>query len=666
MIAELGLAALWLAAALAVLQLIAGALAQRESSGELASLVRPAAIIQGILAGFSFLMLLLLFAQTDLSVKLVAMNSHSDKPMIFKLAGAWGNHEGSMLLWITVMALAGGLIGWLEKRLPEKTMQATLASQGFVAIGFYAFLLLSSNPFERLPEPAVEGLGLNPLLQDIGLAFHPPTLYFGYVGLSVAFSFAVGALLTRQVGPDFARAMRPWVLGAWIFLTLGITAGSYWAYYELGWGGWWFWDPVENASLMPWLAATALLHSVSVLASRDALRAWTIMLGVVAFSMSMVGTFLVRSGILTSVHAFAVDPERGSFILFLLVLYIGGALALFALRASSISEGERFSIASREGALVVNNVMLSAILGVVLMGTLYPLLTEAFNVRVSVGPPYFNPVGAVFVVPMLLVMAVGPLLRWRQDSVERIKLPVFIVLGITLAVLVGVAVFAEVSILPLLGLALAVGVAVGSFMPLRGRKLTRVPIATWGMVVAHFGIAVALFGMASESAFSEEKLAAVAVGDSTQVNEWTVVLQSVDPVAGPNWTALEGKLSASYDGGTPVAVAPQSRNFWAPPQNTAESELITRWNGQLYAVLGNQTDDGRWQLRLWWKPFVTFIWYGGILIALGGLLALIGRLSGDLKRRRVRARGDERRADLAKERASRPKGKKKRADKVPA
>ena len=452
MIAELGLAALWLAAALAGLQLLAGALAQRQGGAELAVLVRPAAIVQGLLAGFSFLMLLVLFAQTDLSVKLVAMNSHSEKPMLFKLSGAFGNHEGSMLLWITVMALAGALIAAVERRLPEKTMLATLAAQAFVGIGFYAFLLLSSNPFERLPVPALEGMGLNPLLQDIGLVFHPPTLYIGYVGLSVAFSFAVGALLTRQVTPDFARAMRPWVLGAWIFLTLGITAGSYWAYYELGWGGWWFWDPVENASLMPWLAATALLHSASVLASRDALRAWTIMLGVVAFSMSMVGTFLVRSGILTSVHAFAVDPERGSFILGLLVVYIGGALLLFALRAGTVAEGERFSATSREGALVFNNVMLSAILGIVLVGTLYPLVTEAFDVRVSVGPPYFNPVGAIFVVPMLIVMAIGPLLRWRRDSLARIRLPLAIIGSISLTALILVSLMTSIGVLPLLGL----------------------------------------------------------------------------------------------------------------------------------------------------------------------------------------------------------------------
>ena len=647
MLAELGLAALWLAAALSALQLIGGALALRDPQGEIAQLVRPAAIMQGVLAGFAFLMLLWLFAVTDLSVKLVATNSHSDKPMIFKLAGTWGNHEGSMLLWITVMAMAGGLIGWLERRLPEKTMMATLSAQAFVGLGFYAFLLLSSNPFERLPEPALQGMGLNPLLQDIGLAFHPPTLYFGYVGLSVAFSFAVGALITRQVNPDFARAMRPWVLGAWIFLTLGITAGSYWAYYELGWGGWWFWDPVENASLMPWLAATALLHSVSVLAARDALRTWTIMLGVIAFSMSMLGTFLVRSGILTSVHAFAVDPERGSFILVLLILYIGGALLLFGLRASSISEGDRFSFTSREGALVFNNVMLSAILGIVLLGTLYPLLTEAFDVRVSVGPPYFNPVGAIFTIPMLMVMAVGPLLRWRQDSFERVKTPILISAAVMVAVLILVVVLGSYSILADLGLAVAVALAIGSFMPLRGRKLTRVPIATWGMVVAHFGIAVALFGMASESAFSEEKLAAVAVGDSTQVGPWTVKLDAVKPVAGPNWTAIQGDLAASYSGGTPRELTPQSRNFWAPPQETTESVLATRWNGQLYAVIGNQAGDGRWQLRLWWKPFVTLIWYGGILVALGGLLALIGRLRTDLKRRYVTKRAKMRRAELA-------------------
>jgi len=646
-IAEIGLVALWLAAALAALQFIGALAGVRNGEADLAALVRPAASLQAALCGIAFVALLWVFAITDLSVKLVASNSHSLKPMIFKLSGAWGNHEGSMLLWITVMAVAGGAIALLERRLPEKTMLATLGSQAFVGLGFYAFLLLSSNPFERLAETPVEGNGLNPLLQDVGLAFHPPTLYIGYVGLSVAFSFAVGALLTRQVTPEFAKVMRPWVLGSWIFLTIGITAGSYWAYYELGWGGWWFWDPVENASLMPWLAATALLHSASVLAARDALRTWTIMLGVIAFSMSMLGTFLVRSGILTSVHAFAVDPERGSFILGLLVLYIGGALAVFALRAGTVSEGKRFALLSREGALVVNNIALSAILGIVLLGTLYPLLTEAFDVRVSVGPPYFNPVGAIFFLPMLLVLIVGPLLRWRSDKAARIKLPVLIALAAGLAVLVLAALLSEITILPLLGLALSIAVGIASFMPLRGRSLRRLPLAVWGMVFAHLGVAVALFGMSADSAFQQERLVAIAIGDVTQVGPWQARLNSVTPVAGPNWTAMQANLTVQHGETGERAANPQSRSFWSPATETSEVALITRWNGQLYVAVGNQAADGRWQLRLWWKPFVTWIWYGGLIIAFGGTLALIGRLTTDLRRRAAVRKGAERRVDAA-------------------
>jgi cytochrome c-type biogenesis protein CcmF len=635
-IAELGLALLWMAGALALLQLAAGAFALTSKGRDLSGVVRPVAVAQGVLCGLSFVALLIVFLRTDLSVKLVADNSHSLKPFIYKLAGTWGNHEGSMLLWVTVMSLAGSFVALFERRLREATMIATLAGQAFVSLGFYAFLLLSSNPFERLPAPPAEGNGLNPLLQDIGLAFHPPTLYFGYVGLSIAFSFAVGALITRDVGPNFARAMRPWVLGAWIFLSLGITAGSYWAYYELGWGGWWFWDPVENASLMPWLAATALLHSASVLAARNALRAWTVMLGVVAFSMSMIGTFLVRSGILTSVHAFAVDPERGSFILALLAIYIGGALALFAVRAATVTEGARFSIVSREASLVVNNVMLSVILGVVLVGTLYPLLTEAFGEKVSVGPPYFNPMGAVFFVPMLLVMAVGPLLRWRSDAAARVS-PVLAVPALAAAgTALGLVLLAPtVKPLAFLGIALAVGLAIASVLPLFGRNLRRTPLPVWGMVVAHFGIAVALFGVACDSAFSTEKLVASRPGETHAVGPWQVTLRDVEPMAGPNWTALQATMAARYDGGEPTIVAPQARNFTSPPQQTSESALLTRWNGQLYAVLGEQADDDRWQLRLWWKPFVPMIWYGGILIGLGGLLALIGRIARDVKRSRA-------------------------------
>jgi len=648
MIAETGLALLWLAGALAMLQFASGVWALAGGDGQMreqpAATVRPAAVMQGVLAALSFCALMILFIRTDLSVLLVASNSHSDKPLIFKLAGTWGNHEGSMLLWATVMGLAGALVALVERRLPEKTIVATLAAQAFVSLGFYAFLLFSSNPFERLPTPPMDGAGLNPLLQDIGLAFHPPTLYFGYVGLSVAFSFAVGALVTREVGPAFARAMRPWVLGAWIFLTVGITAGSYWAYYELGWGGWWFWDPVENASLMPWLAATALLHSAGVLASRDALRTWTIMLGVVAFSMSMVGTFLVRSGILTSVHAFAVDPERGTFILVLLGIYIGGALTLFGLRATSIQEGKQFTLISREAGLVFNNVMLTAILAIVLLGTLYPLVTEAFDTRVSIGPPYFNPVGAIFALPMMAVMAVGPLLRWRGDRAGRVAKPLLLPAAATLATLIAAVVLSPDSgILPLLGLALAAGLAIASVLPLAGRNLRRTPLPVWGMVVSHLGLAVAVAGMASESAFSIEKLVAAQVGDSVGVGPWDIELAAIDPVAGPNWTALQADMQARYRGAAPIALHPQSRTFTSPVQTTSESALATRWNGQLYAVVGEQGEDGRWQLRLWWKPFVPLIWLGGLLIAFGGALALVGRIASGWRRQASMRRIAERR-----------------------
>jgi cytochrome c-type biogenesis protein CcmF len=627
MIAEAGLAALWLAAALSLLQLALGAMALRPGGEALIATIRPIAIAQAALAALAFLALILLFLRTDLSVALVAANSHSMKPWIYKFAGTWGNHEGSMLLWITVLALSGAAVALLERRLAERTLTATLAAQAAIGLGFYAFLLFASNPFDRLVPTPAEGNGLNPLLQDPGLAFHPPTLYFGYVGISVAFSFAVGALITRDVGPIFARAMRPWILGAWIFLTIGIVAGSYWAYYELGWGGWWFWDPVENASLMPWLAATALLHSVTVLATRGALRAWTLMLAVVAFSMSMVGTFLVRSGILTSVHAFAVDPQRGAFILVLLALYIGGALTLFGLRISTVKEGSTFELVSREGALVANNLFLSVILALVLIGTLYPLATEAVGEQISVGPPYFNAVTGPIALALVIVMAMGPLLRWRRDSfgalVRRLALPVLLS-ALTLFAVVLLA--PGIGILPLLGLVLAIGVGLASLAPLWKRKLRRTPLFVWGMVISHLGIAVSLAGMASESAFSQERLVAARPGETVAIGPYSVRFDSVDPVAGPNWTAIEAKLTIRRGDGAAFELRPQARMFWSPPTPTSEAAIATRWNGQLYTVLGEDDPSGRWQLRLWWKPFVTLIWLGGGLVAFGGLLSLIGRL----------------------------------------
>ena len=647
MIAEAGLAALWLAAALASLQLALAALGLARSrdgaalGGELLAAARPLAVVQGGVAALAMACLIAVFAHSDMSVRLVVENSHSAKPMIYKLAGAWGNHEGSMLLWVAVLALAGAAVALLEHRLDERTAVATLGAQAAIALGFYAFLLFASNPFARVVPAPADGMGLNPLLQDPGLAFHPPTLYIGYVGLSVAFSFAVGALVTRDVGPAFARAMRPWVLGAWIFLTLGITAGSYWAYYELGWGGWWFWDPVENASLMPWLAATALLHSVTVLATRDGLRAWTVMLAVVAFSMSMVGTFLVRSGILTSVHAFAVDPRRGAFILALLAIYIGAALLLFALRVGTVREGTRFDPVSREGALVANNLLLCVILGVVLIGTLYPLVAAGFGVQLSVGPPFFNKAAGPVALLLVVAMAAGPLLRWRRDEGSAVAERLFVPLAVALFLFAGLVVLGGgIGWMPLVGLALAGGLAAASVAPLWKRNLARTPLTVWGMVAAHLGIAISLAGMACDSAFTAERLVAARVGEPVTVGPYAVTLAGVAPVVGDNWTALEGRLvvhrGAAGEGDT-VLLRPQSRFFANPPTTTNETAILTTWDGQLYTVLGQPDGAGRFQLRLWWKPMVTLIWAGGALVAIGGALALVGRLARERRatRRRV-------------------------------
>jgi len=633
--AEAGLAALWFAAALAALQLVMAAMGLRTGREDVLAATRPIAVVQGVLAAIAMGCLVSVFLASDMSVRLVVENSHSAKPWLYKLAGAWGNHEGSMLLWVTILGIAGGAVALLERRLSERSLIATLGAQATIALGFYAFLLFASNPFARVFPAPPDGLGLNPLLQDPGLAFHPPTLYIGYVGLSVAFSFAVGALVTRDVGPAFARAMRPWVLGAWIFLTLGITAGSYWAYYELGWGGWWFWDPVENASLMPWLAATALLHSVTVLATRDGLRAWTVMLAVVAFSMSMIGTFLVRSGILTSVHAFAVDPRRGAFILALLAIYIGGALALFALRVGTVREGARFELLSREGGLVANNLLLSVILGIVLIGTLYPLVAAGFGVQLSIGAPFFNKAAGPVALVLLAVMAAGPLIRWRRDDagelMERLLLPI----AAACFSFAGLFLLGEsMRLLPLIGLSLAAGLAVASVAPLWKRNLRRTPLFTWGMVVAHLGIAVSLAGMACDSAFTQERLVAVRPGEPVSVGPFSVTLVGIRPLIGENWSGLEAHLAAARGGNT-LVLTPQLRFFANPPTNTNETAISTRWDGQLYTVLGQPDGTGRWQLRLWWKPFVTLIWAGGALIALGGALSLLGRVS---RERRVALR----------------------------
>ena len=644
MIAEAGLAALWLAAGLAAYQFLLMILALR-SDIDVARPMRTVAVVQGGLTLIAFAMLLLVFARSDMSVALVFANSHSAKPFMYKVAGAWGNHEGSMLMWVTILAVAGAFVALFSRRTGERTLIAGLGSQAVLALGFYAFLLIASNPFSRLFPAPPDGQGLNPLLQDPGLAFHPPTLYLGYVGLSVAFSLAVGALLTGEVDSRLARAMRPWVLGAWILLTLGITAGSYWAYYELGWGGYWFWDPVENASLMPWLAATALLHSINVLAARGALKAWTMMLAVIAFSMSMVGTFLVRSGILTSVHAFAIDPERGTFLLALLAIYVGAAFVLFAVRGATLKEGEPFELVSRESGLVINNLILSVILGIVFLGTLYPLFVEAVSgEKLSVGAPYFNAVAGPLALVLAVLVGIGPLLSWRRERrpvFGQLKIPAL--LGAT-AFAITLILAPRIGILPRLGFTVAAFLAGASILPLAVRNPLRAPLPTWGLVVAHFGIAVALAGMAANAAFTSERLAIARTGETLSVGPWLVQLQGITPTAGKNWTAIEAELRASRGAG-PVILMPQTRYFSDPPTETNEAAIQTFWNGQLYTVIGKADPSGGWQLRLWWKPFVTLIWAGGALIALGGALALFGRLW--RLRQRTAARADWRKGRYA-------------------
>ncbi|MGB7405512.1 MAG: heme lyase CcmF/NrfE family subunit, partial [Pacificimonas sp.] len=472
MIVESGHFALWLCAALALVQLFWGGMrlrGQADGRAALAVLV-PAGIAQGLLCLFAFAALIWAFAVSDFSVQLVATNSHLMKPFGYKLTGAWANHEGSMLLWVTILALSGLLIAWRATSLGDRFRARAIQVMGGLALGFYAYLLLSSNPFLRLDPAPVDGNGLNPLLQDPGLAFHPPLLYFGYVGLSAAFALAVAGMIEGRVGPAWARLLQPWVLGAWSFLTAGIALGSFWAYYELGWGGWWFWDPVENASLMPWLAATALFHSVGVVAKRDALRNWTLLLAVAAFSFSMVGTFIVRSGLLTSVHAFAVDPERGLFLLMLLGLYVGGALLLYAWRAGSVARGVPFRLWSREGALVANNLLLSAILGVVFIGTLYPVALEGLTgERVSVGPPYFESALIPLILPLIALMAIGPWLRWRKANMGDVRKRAF-VFGIV-AVVAGALFF----VFGIGGVLAGVGVALAAWLGIASLAMLRAP-----------------------------------------------------------------------------------------------------------------------------------------------------------------------------------------------
>ncbi len=625
MIPELGHLALWLAAAAALLQWLAPTVGLYRNDGALQRLAVPAAVAQGLFTILAFAALIWAFVVSDFSVKLVLDNSHSLKPMLYKVTGVWSNHEGSLLLWVLVMAVSGLLVALAPSTLGERFRDRVLSIQGLVSLGFFAFLLFASNPFARVLPAPTEGLGMNPLLQDVGLAFHPPLLYAGYVGLSVTFAFAVAGMLENAIGPAWARAARPWVMGAWAFLTCGITMGSYWAYYELGWGGWWFWDPVENASLMPWLAATALLHSVLVVMKRDALRTWTLLLAVAGFSLSMIGTFIVRSGVITSVHAFATDPTRGLFLMALMALYIGGAFAIFALAAGRVSEGKQFSLVSRESVLVANNLLISAILGVVFIGTLYPMALEAFTgEQISVGPPYFNRTAIPMALAMAVLMGVAPFVSWGKSGTKRLP-------KLLLPAAIASVVFVVAALWPfgVRGLGWIVGFAVAAWLgtaciSILARKGLTLGLA--GMAIAHLGVAVTILGATASGALQREALVAMQVGDSVEVGPWTVELADVRPIAGPNWTAVEATLEARQGDRLVATLHPQSRMFIAPQQETTESGRAGWRAGELYSALGKPDDSGRWQVHLWVKPLVRLIWVGGLLMAFGGLVALGGNL----------------------------------------
>jgi cytochrome c-type biogenesis protein CcmF len=639
-IAESGHYALVLALALALIQSIVPMLGARWRDAALMNVARSAALAQLLFCLASFAALVTLHVTSDFSVANVYENSHSLKPLIYKITGVWGNHEGSMMLWVSILALFGGMVAAFGNNLPLSLRARVLSVQAWIASAFYLFILLTSNPFLRLANPPIEGRDLNPVLQDIGLAVHPPMLYLGYVGFSISFSFAIAALLEGRIDAAWARWVRPWTLVAWIFLTLGIAMGSYWAYYELGWGGWWFWDPVENASLMPWLAGTALLHSALVMEKRNALKVWTILLSILTFSLSLLGTFLVRSGVLTSVHAFASDPTRGVFILLILCVFIGGSLSLFAARASSLKQGGLFAPISREGALVLNNLFLTTACATVFIGTLYPLALEVLTGdKISVGAPFFNLTFGPLFVPLMIAVPFGPMLAWKRGDLlgaaQRLIAAGIAALG-ALALVWAWA--SGGSALAPLAIALAVFVVAGAVCDLAERvQLFRVsyrlslrragglPRSVWGSAFAHAGLGIALMGIVCETTWNSEHIASMRPGDAVKVAGYELQFASLNEQQGPNYRELVASFKVSLDGADLGVMAPSKRTFTTRDMSTTEAALKSRGASQLYISLGDTASDGGTTVRIYHKPLVLLIWFGPVLMAFGGLLSLSDR-----------------------------------------
>ena len=640
MIVEIGHYALVLAFALSLIQSVLPIWGAATRDERLMAVAVPAATAQFVFVALSFGALTMAHVDSDFSVLNVFQNSHSLKPMIYKISGVWGNHEGSMLLWVLILGLFGALVAGFGRNLPQTLRANALGVQAWVAAAFYLFILTTSNPFARLIPAPAEGQDLNPILQDPGLAVHPPLLYLGYVGFSISFSFAVAALIEGRIDAAWARWVRPWTLAAWIALTLGIATGSYWAYYELGWGGWWFWDPVENASFMPWLAGTALLHSAIVMEKRNALKIWTVLLAILAFSLSLLGTFLVRSGVLTSVHAFATDPARGVFILVILCLFIGGSLSLFAARASSLTQGGLFAPISREGALVFNNLFLTAGAGAVLTGTLYPLVLESLTgEKISVGAPFFQMTFGPLILPLLIAVPFGPMLAWKRGDLVGAfqRLAVAIVLAFLAAALAAWVTRGDGGLLADLGIGLSVFVMAGAVVEILGRikpslgpaaawsRARGLPLSAWGTAIAHFGLGVTLFGIVAESAWKLERVLVMKPAETVEVGGYALTFEGVVPSQGPNFQQQSAIVTTRKDGVVVADMRPSKRLYTTRQMPTTESAIATFGFSQLYVSLGEVQENGGVAMRIYWKPEVTLIWLGGLVMAFGGAASLADR-----------------------------------------
>ncbi|MBT5674187.1 MAG: heme lyase CcmF/NrfE family subunit [Rhodospirillaceae bacterium] len=639
MIAEIGHFALILALVLAVVQGTLPLIGAWRGNDALMAVSRPTVAGQFVFISLAFACLMYAYVVSDFSIANVVANSHSAKPLLYKFTAVWGNHEGSMLLWVWILALYGAAIAAFGGNLPPGLRARVLAIQGLIGVGFLVFLLATSNPFLRLDPAPLNGRDLNPLLQDPGLAFHPPLLYFGYVGLSVAFSFAVAALIEGKVDPAWARWVRPWSLLSWSALTAGIVLGSWWAYYELGWGGFWFWDPVENASFMPWLMATALLHSAIVAEKRDALKSWTVLLAILGFSLSLMGTFLVRSGMLTSVHSFAADPARGVYILGFLVLVIGGSLSLYAWRAPAMRAGGRFRPISREGALVVNNLLLVTGCAAVFIGTLYPLILDAISGdKVSVGPPFFESSFVWIMAPLFLLAAAGPLMAWKRADIagvaQRLTLA-FVAAAVAAILLVAIRGGPWGAILGLTIAAWLIGGVAAEFfervrlfrVPLMDslRRARVLPRSAWGMSLAHAGIAILIAGAVGATNWQTEHVEVMQVGESAHVAGYDFTLVSLENGQGPNYDRRVGEFRIEQDGELFATLYPEKRKYWVQGSDTTEAAIRTTWLADIYVAIGDPAPGGGLAVRIYHNPLVPWIWLGTLIMVLGGLVSLSDR-----------------------------------------